>query len=150
MVWLFLFNFLEGFSVNGLTPAALPAIERQFQLTSTKSSIIPASHDIGALALILFISFISGRTNKITWIASGSLMLALGYLLFIVPHIATEYQYQGKGIYYFTCYYYDVNLYSAVSKMTIRRKFRPTCFKRSNLIWPRGYSTFFMLNSAER
>ena len=96
-IWLFLVNFLEGFAVNGLANAGLPSIERQFQLTSAKSSLIPASQDIGALSLILFISFIGGRYNKMMWIASGSLMMAVGSVIFIIPHLAEEYQYAGKG-----------------------------------------------------
>ena len=99
VVWLFLFNFLEGFAVNGLANAGLPSIERQFQLTSTKSSLIPASQDIGALSLTLFISFFGARTNKISWIAAGSVMMAVGSVIFIIPHIAEEYNYAGKGRY---------------------------------------------------
>ena len=99
VVWLFLFNFLEGFAVNGLANAGLPSIERQFQLTSTKSSLIPASQDIGALSLILFISFFGARTNKLSWIAAGSVMMAVGSVIFIIPHIAGEYNYAGKGRY---------------------------------------------------
>ena len=99
VVWLFLFNFLEGFAVNGLANAGSPSIERQFQLTSTKSSLIPASQDIGALSLTLFISFFGARTNKISWIAAGSVMMAVGSVIFIIPHIAKQYNYVGKGRY---------------------------------------------------
>jgi hypothetical protein len=47
VLWLTLFCFLEGFAINGIANAGIPGIERQFQLTSSKSSIIPASQDIG-------------------------------------------------------------------------------------------------------
>ena len=123
-------------------------MERQFQLTSTKSSIIPASHDIGALALILFISFISGRTNKITWIASGSLMLALGSLLFIVPHIATEYQYHGKGIILLVFTMISISIVQCLKwpSSVISDQLPP---KGAILSGPKVIKLFFMLNSAE-
>ena len=97
VIWLVLFCFLEGFAINGIANAGLPAIERQFQLTSSKSSLIPASQDIGALILILFVSFIGGRYNKDTWIATGSVIMAVGSFVFVIPHIAEKYQFQGDG-----------------------------------------------------
>ena len=97
VIWLVIFCFLEGFAINGIANAGLPAIERQFQLTSSKSSLIPASQDIGALILILFVSFIGGRYNKAAWIAVGSAIMAVGSFVFIIPHIAEVYNYASKG-----------------------------------------------------
>ncbi|XP_053394357.1 solute carrier organic anion transporter family member 4A1-like isoform X2 [Mercenaria mercenaria] len=48
VLWLTLYCFLEGFAINGIANAGIPGIERQFKLTSSKSSIIPASQDIGS------------------------------------------------------------------------------------------------------
>ena len=92
VIFLFIFCWLEGFAINGLVPAGLPAIERQFMLTSTKSALIPASQDFGALFVILFVSFIGGRYNKPTIIAIGSLIMALGSFIFVIPHIAQRYE----------------------------------------------------------
>lgn len=97
VIWLMIFCFLEGFAINGIANAGLPAIERQFQLTSSKSSLIPASQDIGALILILFVSFIGGRNNKAVWIATGSVVMAVGSFIFIIPHLAETYKYEGEG-----------------------------------------------------
>ena len=97
VIWLVIYCFLEGFAINGVANAGLPAIERQFQLTSSKSSLIPAAQDIGALILILFVSFIGGRYNKTVWIATGSLIMAVGSFVFVIPHIAEQYQYEGEG-----------------------------------------------------
>ncbi|XP_052106029.1 solute carrier organic anion transporter family member 4A1-like [Mytilus californianus] len=85
--------FLEGFAVNGVANAAIPAIERQFKLPSTKSALIPSSQDIGALVVVLFVSFIGGRYNKASWVASGSLIMAVGSFLFMVPHFLEKYVY---------------------------------------------------------
>ena len=97
VIWLIIFNFLEGFAVNGIASASIPALERQFKLTSSKSSLIPASQDIGAIILILFVSAIGARFNKAAWIAGGSLVMAVGSFVFIIPHIAKKYHYEGEG-----------------------------------------------------
>ncbi|XP_060063072.1 solute carrier organic anion transporter family member 4A1-like [Ylistrum balloti] len=91
VLWVFILCFLEGFAVNGIGSAALPSIERQFQLTSTKSALIPSSQDIGALIVVLFVSFIGGRYHKPFIVATGSVIMALGSFIFIVPHIAETY-----------------------------------------------------------
>ncbi|XP_033734181.1 solute carrier organic anion transporter family member 4A1-like isoform X2 [Pecten maximus] len=91
VVWAFILCFLEGFAVNGIGSAALPSIERQFQLTSTKSALIPSSQDIGALIVVLFVSFLGGRYHKPFIVATGSVIMAVGSLLFIVPHMADTY-----------------------------------------------------------
>ncbi|XP_067682433.1 solute carrier organic anion transporter family member 4C1-like [Haliotis asinina] len=80
----------EGFTVNGIASAALPHLEKQFGLESSKSALITSSQDIGALAVVLFVSFIGGRYNKASWVAAGSLISAVGSLLFMVPHMATN------------------------------------------------------------
>lgn len=85
--------FVEGFAVNGIANAALPALERQFKLPSTRSAIIPSSQDIGALIVVLFVSFIGGRYNKASWVATGSIIMAIGSFLFMVPHFAERYVY---------------------------------------------------------
>ena len=95
VIWLFIFCWLEGFAINGMVPAGIPSIERQFQLTSAKSSLIPASQDFGALFVILFVSFIGGRYNKPKLIAIGSLIMALGSFIFTIPHIVQRYEW-GK------------------------------------------------------
>lgn len=87
--------FVEGFAVNGIANAALPALERQFKLPSTRSAIIPSSQDIGALIVVLFVSFIGGRYNKASWVATGSIIMAIGSFLFMVPHFAERYVYPG-------------------------------------------------------
>ncbi|KAL3873616.1 hypothetical protein ACJMK2_036712 [Sinanodonta woodiana] len=89
----FVLCFVQGFAVNGLGNASLPSIEKQFKLTSSKSALIPSSQGIGALTVVLFVSFIGSRYNKASWVASGSLIMAVGSFIFIIPHMAKKYQY---------------------------------------------------------
>lgn len=92
--------FLEGYAVNGIANAALPSIERQFKVPSTKSALIPSSQDIGALIVVLFVSFIGGRYNKASWVATGSIIMAIGSFLFMIPHFAEKYVYPGNHFSY--------------------------------------------------
>ncbi|XP_071080205.1 solute carrier organic anion transporter family member 4A1-like [Haliotis cracherodii] len=88
--WAIVLCVTEGFTVNGIANAALPHLEKQFGLQSSKSALITSSQDIGALAVVLFVSFIGGRYNKASWVAGGSLISAVGSFLFMVPHLATN------------------------------------------------------------
>ncbi|KAK3578698.1 hypothetical protein CHS0354_008556 [Potamilus streckersoni] len=96
VLWAFLLCFVEGFAVNGVGNAGLPSIEKQFKLTSSKSALIPSSQDIGALVVVLFVSFIGSHYNKASWVASGSLIMAVGSFIFIIPHMAKKYQYSDS------------------------------------------------------
>lgn len=85
--------FLEGFAVNGIANAALVPIEKQFDLSSTKSALIPSAQDIGALIVVLPVSFVGGRYHKVMFVAVGTVIMAFGSFLFIVPHLASTYDY---------------------------------------------------------
>ncbi|KAK3086229.1 hypothetical protein FSP39_015478 [Pinctada imbricata] len=83
VAYVFVLCFLEGLGVNGIASAAIPSIEKQYKLSSTKSALISSGYDIGALCVVLFISFIGSRYHKPRLIAAGSLIMAIGSLLFI-------------------------------------------------------------------
>ncbi|KAK7502755.1 hypothetical protein BaRGS_00006005 [Batillaria attramentaria] len=89
--------FVEGFAVNGIANAALYHLEKQFGLQSTKSALIASSQDIGALVVVLFVSFLGARYCKPHWVAVGSVLMGVGSFLFIVPHLTTSAS-QGKAI----------------------------------------------------
>ncbi|XP_064600718.1 solute carrier organic anion transporter family member 4A1-like [Liolophura sinensis] len=90
-------NFLEGYAVNGITSINLTALEVQFQLTSTRSGLIASATNIGALTCVLAVSFLGTSRHKPIWTGAGAMVMAIGSLLFIVPHWAGgNYQFSGK------------------------------------------------------
>ncbi|XP_048736625.2 solute carrier organic anion transporter family member 4A1-like [Ostrea edulis] len=95
VLWAFILCFLEGFAVNGIANAGLPAIEKHFSISSTKSSVVASSQDFGALAVVLFVSFVGARLHKPRFVACGSVIMAIGSFLFIVPHLVEEYKFGG-------------------------------------------------------
>lgn len=89
-------NFLEGYAVNGITNINLPALEVQFQLTSSRSGLIASATNIGALTCVLAVSFLGTTRHKPVWTGVGAIIMAIGSLLFIVPHwTAGNYQFPG-------------------------------------------------------
>lgn len=88
---------VEGFAVNGIANAALYHIEKQFGLPSTRSALISSAQDIGALVVVLFVSFLGARYCKPHWVAVGSAIMAVGSFLFIVPHLATSATQEASG-----------------------------------------------------
>ncbi|XP_076442002.1 solute carrier organic anion transporter family member 4A1-like isoform X2 [Babylonia areolata] len=87
----------EGYAVNGIANSALLHLEKQFGLKSTQSALISSAQDIGALVVVLFVSYLGARHSKPHWVALGSVVMALGSFLFIVPHLATSASPGGKG-----------------------------------------------------
>lgn len=88
--------FIEGFAINGIANSAIPSLERQFKLPSTKSALIPSSMDIGALIVVLFVTFIGRRYNKASWVAGGTVVMAIGSFVFLIPHLMDQYTYISK------------------------------------------------------
>ncbi|XP_061173895.1 solute carrier organic anion transporter family member 4A1-like [Saccostrea echinata] len=91
--WVFSLWLIQGFTVNGVANAALPAIEKQFTISSTKSSVVASAQDFGSLAVGLFVSFIGSRLHKPRVMAIGSSIMAIGSFIFIIPHLIEEYKY---------------------------------------------------------
>ncbi|XP_068755616.1 solute carrier organic anion transporter family member 4A1-like [Montipora capricornis] len=78
---------LQGMTVNGMTGINLPALEKRFQLTSKDLGLITASNDISAILLISFVSFYGQFGNKIKWIGHGAIVTAIGFFVFVLPHV---------------------------------------------------------------
>ncbi|XP_022783681.1 solute carrier organic anion transporter family member 4A1-like [Stylophora pistillata] len=82
LVFLFLYSFMQGMIVTGLTAAGLFLLEKRFKLTSKQTGMIVAANDVSALILIIFISYFGGHRNKARWLGIGALVTSLGCLLF--------------------------------------------------------------------
>ncbi|XP_012936776.2 solute carrier organic anion transporter family member 5A1, partial [Aplysia californica] len=91
--------FVEGYAVNGMVNAARPHIEKQFGMTSSRSALITSAQDIGALCVVILVSYIGSNPqyNKARWVAVGSVLMAVGSLVFMVPHIILSASNVGSG-----------------------------------------------------
>ncbi|XP_070181232.1 solute carrier organic anion transporter family member 4A1-like [Littorina saxatilis] len=93
-----LFNFFEGFVVNGVINVIIVALETRYKLSSIKSGLIASGNDFGAFPFLLFVGFFMEGRRKPRYMASGVLVMALGCLLFVLPHfLGGKYTYTVSG-----------------------------------------------------
>ncbi|XP_072040157.1 solute carrier organic anion transporter family member 4C1-like [Amphiura filiformis] len=83
------YNLLHGSTCNGFTNVAITSIERRFELSSSRSGLIPPTYDIVAAFVIVVVSFLGSQGSKPRWLASGMLILSIGSVIFTVPHFVT-------------------------------------------------------------
>ncbi|XP_012944388.1 solute carrier organic anion transporter family member 4A1 [Aplysia californica] len=85
--WLCVFNFWEGFIVNGVINVVLSALETRYSLSSTKSGLIASANDFGAFVFLLLVGYFGEKRHKPRLMAMGILVMSLGSLVFTLPHI---------------------------------------------------------------
>ena len=89
LVLLCCYNLLHGSTCNGLTNVAITSIERRFELSSSRSGLIPPTYDIVAAFVIVVVSFLGSQGSKPRWLASGMLTLSVASVIFTIPHFVT-------------------------------------------------------------
>ena len=91
LVFLSMAAFMQGVCINGFVNVVITSIERRFGLKSTETGMIASTYDIGSMIIMIPVSFLGGRAgaSKPRWIALGMLCLALGSLIWTIPHFAT-------------------------------------------------------------
>ncbi|XP_028266760.1 solute carrier organic anion transporter family member 4A1 [Parambassis ranga] len=87
-------SFLQGMIVNGLINTVVTSIERRFDLRSYQAGLIASSYDIAACVCLAFVSYFGGTGHKPRWLGWGVLIMAVGSLVFTLPHFTTP-SYQG-------------------------------------------------------
>ncbi|XP_021348100.1 solute carrier organic anion transporter family member 4A1-like isoform X2 [Mizuhopecten yessoensis] len=92
--WQCVFNFFEGFIVNGVINVIIPSLEKRYEMSSSRSSIIASSNDFGALIVLIFISYYGGQRNKPRIMAAGVFLMSVGSLIFSLPQfLGDKYMY---------------------------------------------------------
>lgn len=66
--------------------SAIQSIERQFQIPSTLSGFMVSASDIGYIPSVIFISYIGSKGNRAKWIAMGTFITALSYIVIASPN----------------------------------------------------------------
>ncbi|GCC23332.1 solute carrier organic anion transporter family member 4A1 isoform X2 [Chiloscyllium punctatum] len=79
-------SFLQGMIVNGFINTVITSIERRFDLRSYHSGMIASSYDIAACVCLIFVSYFGGSGHKPRWLGWGVLIMALGSIVFAMPH----------------------------------------------------------------
>ncbi|CAL8326376.1 unnamed protein product [Merluccius merluccius] len=91
--WLLFFlctaSFLQGMIINGFINTVITSIERRFDLRSYEAGLIASSYDIAACVCLAFVSYFGGTGHKPHWLGWGVFIMALGSLVFALPHFTT-------------------------------------------------------------
>ncbi|KAM4609729.1 solute carrier organic anion transporter family member 4A1 [Polymixia lowei] len=82
-------SFLQGMIINGFINTVVTSIERRFDLRSYEAGLIASSYDIAACVCLAFVSYFGGTGHKPRWLGWGVLIMALGSLVFALPHFTT-------------------------------------------------------------
>ncbi|KAK2885765.1 hypothetical protein QQF64_020788 [Cirrhinus molitorella] len=82
-------SFLQGMIINGFINTVITSIERRFDLRSYQAGLIASSYDIAACVCLTFVSYFGGTGHKPRWLGWGVLIMALGSLVFALPHFTT-------------------------------------------------------------
>ncbi|XP_036447883.1 solute carrier organic anion transporter family member 4A1 [Colossoma macropomum] len=88
-------SFLQGMIINGFINTVITSIERRFDLRSYQAGLIASSYDIAACVCLAFVSYFGGTGHKPRWLGWGVLIMAIGSLVFALPHFTTP-PYQVK------------------------------------------------------
>lgn len=83
-------NFWQGLAVNGLYNVALEFIIRQFKLSASFMSSVPASYGTMQALCLLPFTYRFGRKNKPLMMAFCFLIFSLGCMIFTFPHIFSD------------------------------------------------------------
>ena len=104
-----MFNFFEGFVVNGVINVVLVALEKRYALPSSKSGLIASSNDFGAVVCCVLIGYFGEQRHKPKIMGTGVLLMAAGCLVFSLPHfIGGEYKYSVSSGEPFESYFHDM------------------------------------------
>ncbi|KAM3872581.1 solute carrier organic anion transporter family member 4A1 [Diretmus argenteus] len=82
-------SFLQGMIINGFINTVITSIERRFDLRSYQAGLIASSYDIAACVCLAFVSYFGGTGHKPRWLGWGVLIMAVGSLVFALPHFTT-------------------------------------------------------------
>lgn len=96
--WQCVINFVDGFMVYGVISVIIPALEKRYDLSSSKSGLISSANDFGAFVILIFVGYFGERRHKPRIMGVGISLLAFGSLLFSLPQfIGGRYAYTVSG-----------------------------------------------------
>lgn len=96
----FLTFFLSGVIVNGLINVSISTIERRFDLKSSQFAPVSSAYDVASFFVLIPLTYFGGRAtaSKPRWIGFGVIFMAIGSLVFSLPHfLAGTYRAGGSG-----------------------------------------------------
>ncbi|XP_072021081.1 solute carrier organic anion transporter family member 4A1-like [Amphiura filiformis] len=90
LFWTCLWSLAANMAVNGLTNVSITSIERRFELSSSKSALIPAVYEIPSSIFTVLVGYFGAHGSKPRWLAIGAILQGIGCIIFTLPHFLTD------------------------------------------------------------
>ncbi|XP_072020334.1 solute carrier organic anion transporter family member 4C1-like [Amphiura filiformis] len=90
LFWTCLWSLTAGMAVNGLTNVSITSIERRFELSSSKSALIPGVYEIPSSIFTVLVGYFGAHGSKPRWLAIGAILQGIGCIIFTLPHFLTD------------------------------------------------------------
>lgn len=81
-----IYIFISGIQTTGLGGVIITSLETRYELRSTETGLLTSSYEIAAAICGLLISYYAGQRHKGKFIATGSVMVGIGAIIFASPH----------------------------------------------------------------
>ncbi|KAL3079024.1 hypothetical protein niasHS_014806 [Heterodera schachtii] len=81
--------FNQSFVINAIFPVGLSTLEKRFQMSSTRTGIISSWYDFAVLIAVFPVCYYGNYGHKGRWISVGSLIMALGSAVCVLPHFSS-------------------------------------------------------------
>lgn len=76
-------------STGGLVGVTISTVERRFKFSSWKTSWIRPISKLASLPTLLVVGYFGSKIRRPVWIAGGLLVLAIGTVLYAMPHFVS-------------------------------------------------------------
>ena len=86
LVCISLIVLTQSLMVAGYTSSIVTTLERRYNLRSSESGLIISSYDITCMIAVILVSYYGDRHNRPKWIGRGAVVMAVGAILFTLPH----------------------------------------------------------------
>uniref|UniRef100_T1J9S9 Solute carrier organic anion transporter family member n=1 Tax=Strigamia maritima TaxID=126957 RepID=T1J9S9_STRMM len=75
---------------SGYLNSVITTIEKRFDINSGLSGAIASTYEIGNLVTIIFVSYLGSRRHIPIWLGTGTIVIGIGSLVFVLPQFLTE------------------------------------------------------------
>ncbi|KAK2160023.1 hypothetical protein NP493_1672g00027 [Ridgeia piscesae] len=110
---------VQSMLVSGYTGSIITTIEKRYDLWSRDIGFVMSSYDIMSMVAVIVISYYGDQHNRAKWIGRGILVMALGSVMFALPHFIGG-KYTADTAYNAT--EMDVNLCNSTKNRNIQQK----------------------------